>query len=30
MRFVSDNAGHITKIVGHYIKGNRDVTPRDS
>ena len=28
--FVADDAGHITKIVGLYIDGNQDETPRDS
>ena len=30
MRFVADEAGRIVKIVGHYINGNQDETPRDS
>lgn len=30
MRFVADDAGRIVKIVGLYIDGNQDETPRDS
>ena len=30
MRFVADDEGRIVKIVGHYINGNQDETPRDS
>jgi hypothetical protein len=30
MRFVADDAGRIVKIVGLYINGDQDETPRDS
>jgi len=29
IQFVSDKSGQITKIVGHYIRGNKDESPRD-
>jgi len=30
MRFVADDAGRVVKIVGLYLNGNEDETPRDS
>ena len=30
MRFMTDEAGRVVKILGLYISGNQDETPRDS
>ena len=30
MRFVADDTGRVVKIVGLYVNGNEDETPRDS
>jgi len=29
IQFVSDESGRVTKIIGHYIRGNTDESPRD-
>jgi hypothetical protein len=30
LRFVADDEGHAVKIVGLYLNGDQDETPRDS